>query len=303
MKAEAKKWAKRYQERGDFPEPKLIPVPPGSAIYLGEQNSIALMNMGMRFEQTPGSLVPDTVVVDTPPNRNQPRWYFYLVLQIEIETALNVDRGIASDQYHAHSDKFDTAYDAFACQYPWGALSTAINHRFFNTIDVVSQRINAVLLFWEQLDAMRYIDPVALRGKRGTLAELLAIHFEGPIGMWVDAPTGDVRQDLRTAIDQMNRASEEEIRVRMMRQLHSFLDRDRHLEHKEWLQTPGVLEAGLAHYQQRDRPGWYEELKSGSSFGHGYFLGRLDHKYPDGYPTTPESATPAPSIDQGKPIR
>jgi hypothetical protein len=301
MKAEAKKWIKRYQERGDFPEPKLIPVPPGSAIYLGEQNSIALMNMGMRFEQTPGSLVPDTVVVDTPPNRNQPRWYFYLVLELESETATNVDSGIDPDQYHARHDKFCAAYEAFACRYPWGALASAINHRLFNTIDVVSQRVNAVLSFWEQLDSVRYIDPITPRCKRGTLADLLAFHFEGPIGMWVDAPTGDVRQDLRTAIDQMNRASEEEIRVRMMRQLHYFLDRDQHLEHKEWLQTPGVLEAGLAHLQQRDQRGWYEQLKSGSYRGHGRFLARLDQKYPDGYPTTPASATPVASIDQEKP--
>jgi hypothetical protein len=81
----------------------------------------------------------------------------------------------------------------------------------------------------------------------------------------------------------------------MMRQLHYFLDRERELEHKEWLKTPGVLEAGLAHYQQRDRPGWYEQLKTGGSFGHGYFLYRLDRKYPDGYPITTESSTPAPS--------
>ena len=33
MKVEAKKWGKRYAKSGDFPEPKLIPVPPGSVVF------------------------------------------------------------------------------------------------------------------------------------------------------------------------------------------------------------------------------------------------------------------------------
>jgi len=36
MKAEAQKWGKRYAKSGDFPEPKLIPVPPGSVVLWQE---------------------------------------------------------------------------------------------------------------------------------------------------------------------------------------------------------------------------------------------------------------------------
>lgn len=33
MKAEAKKWGRRFAKGLDFPEPKLIPVPPGSVVF------------------------------------------------------------------------------------------------------------------------------------------------------------------------------------------------------------------------------------------------------------------------------
>lgn len=279
MKAEAKKWGKRYQERGDFPETKLIPVPPGSSIFLGDQSDLDFINMGMRLEQTrpspPGSnsYEPDTVFVEPLPNRNQPRWYFYLVDQIRWELLDHI-------QYeHPQQRIIHVAYEAFACRYPWGALSLAIGHSLYHTIDAVSQRVEAVLSFWEKLDTVRYIDPVPIRCKRGILADLLAFRFESHIAMWVDAPTGNIRQDLRTAIDQMRRASDDEIHTRLIRQLHHEADTNPYFKHREWLKSPGVIEAELVIYAQK---GWRhnDDPRAGYSGSLSAVLAGLERKFP-----------------------
>ena len=48
-RAEVKKWVKRYEERGEFPEPKLIPVPPGSLmICAGVEADMVAFGAGSR---------------------------------------------------------------------------------------------------------------------------------------------------------------------------------------------------------------------------------------------------------------
>jgi hypothetical protein len=140
--------------------------------------------------------------------------------------------------------------------------------------------VEGVLAFWEQLETLRYIDRVTARCKRGTLGDLLAFHFEGHIAMWVDAPTGDVRQDLRTAIDQMRRASDDEIHTRLIRRLHYVADTNPHLKHREWLKSPGVIEAELRWYAEEPRR--FDDLTTGQYGRHSGFLGILEREHHGG---------------------
>jgi hypothetical protein len=245
MKAEAKRWAKRYEERGDFPEPKLIPVPPGSVMILeGVEADMIAFGAGSR----------------------KLCWFFYLVdwLRMHANPGSPAVRAI-----------FQPKFEAFACRYPWGALSVAISP-WDSSIHLVTQRLEAVLSFWEKLDTLRY-----LRLRQYTLTELMLFFYEATIRMWVDAPTGTVRDMLRATIERMRNASEDEIAARMMRQFYQVADTDPKLTHREWLKSPGVIEAELVRIKQT-WPAMIENLKTDSMGAQSGFLSELEKKYPNG---------------------
>ena len=139
MKAEAKKWAKRYQERGDFPEPKLIPVPPGSLMFCNRGSAEMVVDGWSVTNDAASAALSESVGR----NRNAPRWFFYVVVDIKTETALNLPLTTPDEQSLMQRDRNDAAYEAFACRSPWGALALAIRHPLYNTIPAVSQRMEA----------------------------------------------------------------------------------------------------------------------------------------------------------------
>ena len=110
MKAEAKKWATCYLEGRDFPEPKLIPVPPGSVVFTDEHTA-HMVAQGYSFS-------PDFNVVTIAANPKedgrhiQLRAYMLDYLQFEAKQAAPI----------AHAERF-TFYRVFipyVCRYPWG---------------------------------------------------------------------------------------------------------------------------------------------------------------------------------------
>ena len=241
MRAEAKKWAKRCDDGMEFPEPKMIAVPPGSVMICAQVEA-------------------DMIAFGA--SSHKPRWFFYLVdgLRMHASVGTSADRAV-----------FEPKYKAFACRYPWGALSLAIDARE-TSIASVTQRLEAVLSFWQQLDTVRY-----LLLRKYTLEELMLYFYEGPIRMWVDAPRGSVPDILRAAIERMRYASEDEIHTRMMRRLHEVIDTDPKLTQREWLKSPGMLEAKLA-FTEKERPDWYDDLKTGR--GVPDYLAELERKHP-----------------------
>lgn len=243
VRAEAKRWAKRYVERSEFPEPKLIPVPPGTVMICAQvEADIIAFGAGA----------------------HHPGWFFYLVDYLRMETLAN----------GGHSrDIFTPLFEAFACRYPWGALSIAIE-QWNISIPLVTQQFEAVLSFWEQLDTLRY-----RRYQMYTLADLLLLFHEETIRLWVDAPTGSVKDALRAAMKQMRKASDDEIEMRMMRRLHEIADTDPQLIHREWLKSSGVLEADVANIRATD-PDRYAHLQMGHSFPS--YLAKLEKKHHGG---------------------
>jgi hypothetical protein len=227
MKAEAKKWAKRFEEGRDFPEPKMIEVPPGS-ILICDSGDARMIAFGA--------------------SSRKPCWFFYLVDEMHME---------ANPGTPEARKLFQPKFEAFACRYPWGALSLAISAGGSLTIPIVVQRLEAVLSFWEQLDTVRY-----LRFQKYTLNELMLYFYYGVLNMWIGGPRKSMRDSLRAAIDQMRNASEDEIQTRMMRYFHWLIDNYPKLQHREWLKTPGLLERELAITKETD-PDSYEGKKTG----------------------------------------
>ena len=273
MKAEAKRWGKQYQQHGTFPEPKLIPVPPGSTIFMGNQNSVQLLNMGMKFDMSlPLGTAPKEFVFGERPNRDTPRWFFYLIWEIRTETWMYFFK------LREDPPGFNAAYEEFACRYPWGALNAAISHTLYNTIPTVGRRLDVILSYWEKLDSVRYFDDVR---RITTLTGLITFHCQGSVSMWVDAPTGDIRKDVATAIDQMRRASDDEIYSRLVRRLRNKVHVENDYNHPEWLVSPGVIENGLETMRGYGQVR-YDDLTAGDSHAQGTFLSSLAKKYPGG---------------------
>ena len=212
-------------------------------------------------------------------NRNAPRWFFYVVVDIRCEVTRPLPWPTADEQFRKQKGRYDVAYEAFACRYPWGALSLLLEHlKYTNTIEMVSRRLERVLMSWEQLATLQYVDRYL---KPMTFHQLIAFHCPGPIAMWVDAPTRKLRQDLGTAIKQMRRASDDEIRARLIRSLRRHVTIDTDLNHREWLASPGIIEAELEHTYTTDRR-WYDDLTAGDHFAQGHFLAMLARKFPGG---------------------
>ena len=274
MKAEAKRWGKQYQQHGTFPEPKLIPVPPGSTIFMGNQNSVQLLNMGMKFDMSlPLGTAPKEFVFGERPNRDTPRWFFYLAEDFRSEVAL-----YHFNQRLTEPPGVKAAYEAFACRSPWGVLNALIRHTLYNTIPTVSRRLEALLSFWEKLDSVHYLDHIR---RITTLTGLVTFYCQDFVTMWVDAPTGDIRKDLATAVDQMRRPSDDEIYARLVRRLRNRVHVEKDYDHPEWLVSPGVIENGLETMRGYGQVR-YDDLTAGDRHSQGSFLHSLAKKYPGG---------------------
>jgi hypothetical protein len=262
MKAEAKKWGKQYAKSGDFPEPKLIPVPPGSIVFW-ERMALMLMPTWMTTKYD-----PEWAVVCSRAGPYVSRWHLHHLrfLWSEIPTVEENPR-----MYRA----LFQVYEPHVRRYPWGALLLAIERPFKNPIPVVSRRLDALLSFWEPLDTIRYVSddfyPVSL-------ADFVSHAYRDTLAMWVDRPTRDVKADLRTVINKIHRASADEIHKRLLRSARLFVETAPHLNHRQWLKTPGLLERELERLRIEE-PDVYAELPTSGGSVLAYNLDRIG---PDG---------------------
>jgi hypothetical protein len=245
MKAEVKRWIKHYDKHGDFPEPKMVPVPP---------NTLVIVSSGAASMLTYGA------------SKKNLRWYFCLV--DEFRMLVNSDTPLARADFHAK-------FEALAFRYPWVALTVVVEPWDFS-IPLVMQRLDAVLSFWEPLDTLRYLD---IHFRKLSLGELMLFFYEGTIRLWVDTPRGTVPEMLHAAIQQMRNASEEEVYARIMRRLHEIIDTDPKVQRREWLRSPGFLEAKLAQVREKN-PDWYENMTVGVGFSD--YLSEFERLYPHG---------------------
>jgi hypothetical protein len=265
MKAEAKKWGKRYAKSGDFPEPKLMPIPPGSIVFWNRY-ALEFRKSGMSTEND-----PEWAKVWSAAGPNVPRWHLHHLAHLW--SAIPLEDG-SSEGARALLH----AYEAFVQRYAWGALVIVMTRPLTNPIPVAVRRFEALLSFWEPLDTIRYVNaelyPVSLTDfVLGLYRELVV--------MWVHRPTGDLRVDLRTVINNMPKASEDEIRSRALRSARWFIETWPYLKHRQWLKTPGLLERKLERIRVEE-PDDYADL---ATLCGSLIVCRLDRVGPEGPPT------------------
>ncbi len=266
MKAEAKKWAKCYGEGRPFPEPKLIPIPPGSVVFIDEGYSNWV---GGGYSM----IAPNVVNVSANPKGEglNIQWRAYLLRDLLYEAEL------IPKLRHEACLAFRHAVVTRFWRFPWAAIS-ATSIGVLSSIEFTTPRIEGVLQHWDALDTLRYID----FGERPiSLTTFMTHNFDGNVAMWVDQPTGNIRIDLATAIAQMRKASDEEVYRRVVKRLGNLADIDKDLKHPEWLKSPGVIEAGIRAYRNNGQE-WYDNLTSGAMHELGRFLVLLEQNYGPG---------------------
>jgi len=211
--AKAKAWREHHKQHGNLPDLELIPVPPGSVM--------------MCFDSAPevGSLGGGST--------KKHRWHFYLIELLRWESW----PWSTWNREYAEVDRYNDYFEAHVCRYSWGALNYVTTYPFCDSIDTLALRIEGVLSFWEPLDTLKYVHHSA--GRR-SLQTLLAQNFQGHIAMWVDAPTGDARQDLRAVVDKMRRASPDETHSRLIPRLQEVAKTADFMGDREWLLTPAT---------------------------------------------------------------
>ena len=264
MKAEAKKWAKCYAEGRPFPEPKLIPIPPGSVVFMDESTSHWV---GGGYSM----ISPKVVTISANPKAEglNIQWRAYLLdeLMLEGPSALRLP--------HEERSAFRCAFVQSVSRSAWGSISAAAISCLLNSIECTVPRIEGVLRHWEVLDTLKY---VGFDERPISLTQFMTYHFHGNVAMWVDQPTGELRTDLATAIAQMREVSPEEVHARLVKRLRDLVDIDKELKHPEWLKSPGVIEARLQALRNEGQE-FYDDLTIGYWREHGQFLSGLarDH--------------------------
>ena len=267
MKAEAKKWAKCYAEGRPFPEPKLIPIPPGSVLFMDESTSHWV---GSGYS----TMAPNVVNVSADPKGEglniQWRGYLFWYLQLEIELTAKLSREACF--------AFRRAFVKSVTRSAWGAISAAAIESLLRSIDLTVPRIEGVLRHWDALDTLKY---VGFDERPISLTEFMTYQFYGNVAMWVDQPTGELRTDLATAIAQMRKAPDDEIHRRILQRLRECVDTEPDLKHREWLKSPGILEMGLEERSKYGRD-QYDDLTSGYWREYRNFLAWLAKDYGPG---------------------
>jgi hypothetical protein len=264
MKAEANKWGRRFAKSSDFPEPKLIPILPGSIVFWLE-SAVEFVKWGVSAEND-----PEWGKVCALAGRHVSRWHLHHLISFrsEIPTPEGAD-------YMEIRPRLWGTYENFLCRYPWGALTLAIAKPLYRTILVATRRIEALLSFWEPLDTIRYVD---IRLYPVSLTDLVRYTYRDVLATWIDKPSADLRVDLHTTITNILKASEDEIRARALRGARWVIETWPHLKHRQWLKTPGLLERELERLRLEE-PDVYADLPTS---GGGVLAYKLDRVGPEG---------------------
>lgn len=222
---EARRWAEAYRQTGGFPLPSTEPVPDAAVVYAHEATDLL---------------------------RKVPQWRSYFVSRL-------CDAVLAKLGWNEHvtvAQEFET----HVLQTPWGALDAAVTRAAPFSVGSVTRRIDSLLRFWEPLDTLRYVGPMGAAPV--PLAELAGFCYAGPLGMWRDRPPGEVRQDLRAAVDAMNAAGPGERQDRLVRVLAGLAGAEERLREEPRLTDPGWLREQVRQLPDAERDELYPGQES-----------------------------------------
>jgi len=221
IKVEGKKWANQYREDKTFPTPLTASMP---------LEAVVLMDAST-------DLVHEVA-----------QWRIYFVRLFAGAICQSLD--------WQNYEQVNVDFETHTLKFSWGALDALIEHVVPNSINNVSRRIEAVLLFWEPLSTLSYLDknlqPV-------NLEQLLSTHFGHLLEMWGVHRSDDIRLDLKKTIDVMRKASPGVVQDKVVACLLSLSQVDTRIKHPEQFRNQVWLNEELAKLEQPA----YENLTTG----------------------------------------
>ena len=208
-RAEGQRCATQYRKDGSFPLPReWVTAPPGEAVLMHE-------------------------VTDFVPERPAIRLYMVSNLMGALTEALN------------WQDTFQVRdrYEAWCLDMPWGALYFAVAQPGAMRAERVARRLQAVLHFWEPLQAAHY--RFKILQKMLSLEDLLLASCDWAMEAWCPEGAASVRARLKVAAERMARATREDSIEAILRQMPKALAHAQKLKHRDVLANPASMRQHL----------------------------------------------------------
>lgn len=204
-------WAREYLKTGGFTQPRqMLQVAPGELME---------MHSGMVFDAVP-----------------QARWRFDMFSGI----FMNFNEGLP-EQEHSRAREL---LDSFCMGTPWGALFHAVSPYPPRSAARMSQRLAALLRFWDILQIPSYV--YRLPDIHQTLDGLMDYIYRETLEAWCPQGPSSVREHMTLAIERMSRATREECTEVLLRVIPVLIAMDSGLKHLETLNDPEFLRERLA---------------------------------------------------------
>ncbi len=207
---EGLRWGEAYGQGRAFSEPlQILDVPPADVVLLHETTDF---------------------------QHELPAWRLHLLSQVlsGVSEALE-----GQDPFPARD-----AYEAYSLQSDWGALYFATSAMVPVSAARTALRLQAVLRFWEPLQAARYLFKTA--GKPLPLDELMRASCDWAMDAWCPREEGSVRVRLESAAVLMARATREDSTEAILRQMPHALTFARNLKHRDVVTQPSFQRERLA---------------------------------------------------------
>jgi hypothetical protein len=197
------------------------------------------------MEEVPsGEVVIAHEVVDLHPE--QPAWRMYMLS--------GVMRGVYEALDFQNSPRVRDAFEAFCRRTAWGALHFSIEQNAPRSAAHASQRLQAVLRFWEPLQSVRYLFKEL--GVVLTLEKLMIASCGWVMDAWCPVDEESIRKRLEVAVERMARATREDCIHAILRQMPRAFEASRGLKHRDVLVDPTFLRERLMMLE----PGIFERV-------------------------------------------
>ena len=148
VRVKGQQWAREYLKTGGFTQPRrMLSVPPGELL---------LMHSGAEFEIYA-----------------HPRWRVYMLNSV----LMSLNEGVPNEE----SQRMEETFESFCLSTPWGALNCCVSPLPLRSAERMSQRLAALLRFWDMLQGPRYI---YRNGERHTLDELIEYLYRETLEAW-----------------------------------------------------------------------------------------------------------------------
>lgn len=206
---EGQRYGEQYRNHGSFPALReLLEVPPGKVVLA---HDVADFQHG------------------------RPAWRLHMMANVMSSLYEAVD---SQGVFQARD-----AYEEVCRATAWGALYFSIAPTGPVSAERTSQRLQALLPFWDALQSVRYLFKTV--NAVLTLDELLCTACDWVMDAWGPVGEGSVRKRLELAAERMGRATQEDSMEAILRQMPRALQHAQGLKYRDVLADPVFLRQHL----------------------------------------------------------